>query len=109
MKLKLAFLSLVFASFSVSANSSFQTSTVEKIILHDWGYVLVFLSGPVQSSEPCTNTGAIVLEPDYFHFDAMYSALLSAYHAGTIIDGWVDGCNTRHNAPVLKRLDLMPK
>jgi hypothetical protein len=92
-----------------NANNGFAPSEVTKIILHDWGHVLIYLDGPVNTSENCSSKGALVLNRSNQHFTEMYSAALSAYHASTLIGGWVNGCDSKHNAPILTRLDLMPK
>ena len=91
------------------ANSSFSSSKVTKIILHDWGRALIYLEGTVNTNEDCTNKGYIALHKDNQHFSEMYSAALAAYHSGSEIAGWVNGCDSKHNAPTLSRLDLLPK
>ncbi|WP_054114268.1 hypothetical protein [Marinagarivorans algicola] len=91
------------------ANNSFNSGKVVQVILHDWGRVLVFLEGGITTGELCTNKSYIALKKDNQFFSEMYSALLSAYHSGSSVGGWVNGCDESHNAPILTRLDLIPK
>lgn len=100
---------LTMLTCDAAANSIFEPGKVSKIILHDWGKVLVYIEGGLRTDEPCNSKGSIVLDRDNQHFNEMYSALLAAYHSGTWVGGWVNGCDTRHNTPILTRLDLMPK
>jgi hypothetical protein len=109
MKKLIIFVLGILLAVSVQANNSFQPGRVTKIILHDWGRVLIYLSGGIQTNEPCERKGAIVLDRANQHFAEMYAALLAAYHSGSEVGGWVNGCDSRHQAPILTRLDLMPK
>jgi len=99
---------IIFSS-PAHANSSFSPAKVQQIVLHDWGAVLVVLEGGINTNESCDNKTLMVLKKSNQHFSEMYASLLAAYHAGTSVRGWVNGCHDRHNAPVLTRLDLMPK
>lgn len=93
-------------SFSF-ANASFQNAKVEKIILHDFGGIYLYLEGGTQTNEPCENKAAIYIAPSNQHYDKMYAAILAAYHSSTTVSGWVNGCHRGY--PKLSRLDLMPK
>lgn len=91
------------------ANSSFQQSKVSKIILHDYGSILISLQNGVITNESCSNKSAIILSPSNQHYKEMYAALLAAYHSGSEVAGWVNSCDTRFDLPILTRLDLIPK
>ena len=99
---------LIISNYSY-ANNSFYQSKVNKVILHDFGVVLIELEGVVQTEEACSNKSALVLQRTNQHFSEMFASLLAAYHADTKISGWVNGCDEKHNKPILTRLDLMPK
>lgn len=107
--IKLIVVLIMFFPALSCANSVFTPGKVSKIILHDWGRVLVYLDSGINTNEGCEKKAAIVLDRGNQHFAEMYSSLLSAYHAGTKVGGWVNGCDNLHKAPVLSRLDLMPK
>ena len=96
-------------SISTHANNSFSSGKVMSIILHDSGKVLIYLNGGIQTDEACTSMTHIVLKKSHQHFSEIYSALLAAYHSGTSVAGWVNGCDDSHNMPLLTRLDLIPK
>lgn len=103
------FLILFLLSFNALANASFEARAVSQIILHDWGRVLISLKGGLATVESCDSKSFIVLKKDNQFFDEMYSALLAAYHSGSMVAGWVNGCDDRHKSPILTRLDLLPK
>ena len=109
--LKKILLSCAFLMFAngAYANNSFNSKKVVSIILHDWGRVLVYLEGGITTEESCDNKSAIALKKDNQFFSEMYSALLAAYHSGSSVGGWVNGCDDKHKTPVLTRLDLIPK
>jgi len=89
------------------ANSPFGASKVTQIILHDWGYVLVHLEGDVNTAEACANKSTLILYPNHMFFDKQYTAILSAFHSGAQVSGWVDGCDNPYGGPKLTRLDLI--
>ena len=96
-------------SLNVLANAPFEARPVNQIIIHDWGRILIYLNGGLTTKEPCERSNVIVLKKDNQFFDQMYSAVLAAYHGGGLIGGWVNGCDDRIKAPILTRLDLLPK
>ena len=105
----LSFILAILLSFNSVANSSFQQSKVSKIILHDYGSILISLQNGVITNESCSNKSAIILSPANQHYKEMYAALLAAYHAGSEVAGWVNSCDTKFDLPILTRLDLIPK
>ncbi|WP_120513656.1 hypothetical protein [Photobacterium salinisoli] len=107
--IKLISILMMFFPVLSFANSEFTPGKVSKIILHDWGRVLVYLDNGINTVENCEKKSGFVLDRGNQHFAEMYSSLLSEYHAGTKVGGWVNGCDSLHKAPVLSRLDLMPK
>ena len=107
---KLLFLFFIaFISNQTLANAPFTKDKVNKIIFHDFGVILIYLENGVKTNEQCTNKSAIVLQKEKHFYQEMYSALLSAYHSGTEVTGWVNGCDSTFNLPILSRLDLLPK
>lgn len=100
---------LIVLSFNLNANNSFEEGKVTKIILHDWGRVLIYLDKDIITKEDCERKSALILNKNNQHFQEMYSSLLAAYHAGSKVSGWVNTCNPKHSSPVLTRLDLLPK
>ncbi|GAA78328.1 hypothetical protein WNY97_06515 [Pseudoalteromonas fuliginea] len=100
---------LIVLSFNLNANNSFEEGKVTKIILHDWGRVLVYLDKGITTKEDCERKIFLVLNKNNQHFQEMYSSLLAAYHASSKVSGWVNTCDPKHNSPVLTRLDLLPK
>lgn len=107
-KMVFAWILLIF-THSTYANNSFNSKKVVSIILHDWGRVLVYLEGGITTGEECDSKSAIALRKDNQFFNEMYSALLAAYHSGSSVGGWVNGCDDRLKVPVLTRLDLIAK
>lgn len=105
---KVYLLVFILIAFGTQANASFETRVVSKIILHDAGSILIELKGGIITSENCTNA-LLILKPSSQHYKEMYAAILSAYHSGSKISGWVNTCDTRFNYPVLTRLDLLEK
>lgn len=93
-------------SAASAGNAWFQPATVTRIVLHDFGKVHIYLQGGIKTTEPCSSKTMMVLDPDYMHFREMYSALLAALHAKTQVSGWVNGCDSQFNAPILTRLDV---
>lgn len=100
--------SLLYSPNSQS-NSSFQTAKIEKIIIHNWGGILIFLKGGVSTTEACENKDALLLLKDNQFFNEIYSAALMAYTTQSDVAGWVNGCHWQFKQPVINRLDLMPK
>ena len=99
---------LVFLVFglNVNANSQFSRTTISGITIHDYGSeILIELSSAVTNSEGCQVNNQLVLKKDHPFFKEMYSGLLSSFHAGTAIEGWVNTCHS-WKMPVLTRLDL---
>ena len=109
MKLKLGlfiFLSLMFLSESTNANSRFSRTTISGVVVHDFGNeILLELSSTVTNEENCTTNNMLALKKSHPSFDQMYSAILSAFHASTEIEGWVNACH-EWRMPILTRLDL---
>lgn len=90
---------------SVFANSGFYNSKISAITIHDsWNVFIIELKSPVANGENCGVSNAVVLRKDHYLFKEMYAALLSAFHAQTVISGWANGCFREY--PVLTRLDL---
>lgn len=97
-------LSVLFSS-SVFANSGFYNSKISAITIHDhWNVLVIELTSPVATGEGCAVSNAVVLQKNHYMFKEMYAALLSAFHAQTMISGWANGCFREY--PVLTRLDL---
>lgn len=85
---------LLLCPMVASANGPFSSSTVKGITMHDFGnQILVQFPAPLTHTEPCADKGTLVVEKTHPFFKEMFSALLSAFHAGTPIVGWVNGCN----------------
>jgi hypothetical protein len=90
---------------SVFANSGFYNSKISAITIHDyWNVLVIELKSPVATGEGCAVSNAVVLQKNHYMFKEMYAALLSAFHAQTVISGWANGCFREY--PVLTRLDL---
>ncbi|MCM8510539.1 hypothetical protein J0904_00340 [Acinetobacter bereziniae] len=90
---------------SVFANSGFSNSKISAITIHDyWNVLVIELKSPVATGEGCAVSNAVVLQKNHYMFKEMYAALLSAFHAQTVISGWANGCFREY--PVLTRLDL---
>jgi hypothetical protein len=90
----------------VQANSQFSRTTINGVIVHDFGNdIILELSSEVTNSEGCTSNNVLALKKTHPSFDEMYSAVLSAFHAGTSIQGWVNGCH-QFNMPILTLLNL---
>lgn len=103
----LLFMSLVFSQ-GTRANTEFTPTTIKRVVVHDFGKsILVITKGNVSSSEGCTNNTTVSLLKTHPLFNEMYSAILSAFHAETIIGGWVNGCDPVFKTPILTRLDLI--
>lgn len=95
---------LLFCS-SVFANSGFYNTKISAITIHDyWNVLVIELKSPVATGEGCAVSNAVVLQKNHYMFKEMYAALLSAFHAQTMISGWANGCFREY--PVLTRLDL---
>lgn len=95
---------LLFCS-SVFANSVFYNSKISAITIHDyWNVLVIELKSPVATGEGCAVSNAVVLQKNHYMFKEMYAALISAFHAQTMISGWANGCFREY--PVLTRLDL---
>ena len=100
----LALLALI--AFNASANSPFSEATVKGITVHDFGReILIELSSTVTNSENCRLNQRLALRKTHPFFGEMYSALLSAFHTGTPVHGWVNTCH-EFGMPVLTRLDM---
>ncbi len=105
LKLVIFFMSVLVCAHA-SANSPFSTSTISGIVVHDGGNeIFIELSSTVTNSENCSINNQLALKKTHPFFKEMFSALLSAFHAGTPIQGWVNTCH-QFNMPVLTRLDL---
>ena len=104
---KLLFTCMCIFSFSVYANSSFSQATINGIIVHDYGTVLliVFNSPPV-NSESCSGNDFFVLYKAHPSFKEMYAAIMLAYSTQSKVTGWVNGCDATFSRPVLTRLDM---
>lgn len=90
---------------SVFANSGFSNSKISAITIHDyWNVLVIELKSPVATGEGCAVSNAVVLQKNHYMFKEMYAALLSAFHAQTVISGWANGCFIEY--PILTRLDL---
>lgn len=90
---------------SVSANSGFYNTKIAAITVHDnWNVLIIELKSPVATGENCGISNAVILRKDHYMFKEMYAALLSAFHAQTVISGWANGCFGQY--PVITRLDL---
>ena len=91
----------------VWANSSFTSTPIANLTLHDWGnQVLIDLPAPLSVTEGCANNSMLVVEKTHPFFREIYAAVLAARVSGKNIHGWVNGCNSTFNAPILTRLDL---
>ncbi|PSE43613.1 hypothetical protein C7G91_08665 [Acinetobacter nosocomialis] len=98
------FFSLIFCS-PVFANSGFYNTKIAAITVHDnWNVLIIELKSPVATGENCGISNAVILRKDHYMFKEMYAALLSAFHAQTVISGWANGCFGQY--PVITRLDL---
>lgn len=96
---------LVSSSLS-QANSSFSSTTISGVVVHDFGNeIIIELANSVSNGEDCSINSSFVLLKSHPSFDQMYAAILSAFHAGTKIEGWVNGCHS-WSMPILTRLDL---
>ena len=96
--------SLIFCS-SVFANSGFYNTKIAAITVHDnWNALIVEFKSPVATGEGCTISNAVLLQKNHYMFKEMYAALLSAFHAQTMISGWANGCNGSY--PIFTRLDM---
>ncbi|WP_336033539.1 hypothetical protein [Acinetobacter bereziniae] len=84
---------------SVFANSGFYNSKISAR-----NVLVIELKSPVATGEGCAVSNAVVLQKNHYMFKEMYAALLSAFHAQTVISGWANGCFREY--PVLTRLDL---
>jgi len=105
MKIVLLVIAAIFCS-SVSANSPFSTTTINGITVHDHGNVIIIrLADNVSNGEGCSINNQLVVEKTHPFFKEMYSALLSAFHTGTKIHGWVKTCYS-WDMPILTRLDM---
>ncbi|WEI24662.1 hypothetical protein PYR74_12795 [Acinetobacter bereziniae] len=83
----------------------FYNSKISAITIHDyWNVLVIELKSPVATGEGCAVSNAVVLQKNHYMFKEMYAALLSAFHAQTVISGWANGCFREY--PVLTRLDL---
>lgn len=90
------------------ANSSFEPGRITIITLHDSNqYIVIYLDGGVITEEPCNSKQALYLDRNHPFFKEMYAALLSAFHAGTPVQGWVNGTGGWGGFPKLTRLDLI--
>ncbi|MEN8282995.1 hypothetical protein [Acinetobacter gerneri] len=96
-------------SSAVYANSSFSSTRIKSLIVHDYGGIYVVLeSNVVPASEGCNAQKLLVLRKTHYLFKEMYAALLAAFHHKTPITGYVNGCyntNDVTSIPVLTRLD----
>lgn len=92
--------------FSANATSRFEPQNIDKIIIHNWGNVLIYFSAPLGDTENCANKQILVLKPANQFFDVKYASLLASYHAKRNVAGYAHGCDSEHNAPILVRLDL---
>lgn len=102
----LVFAFLLFFPFFSHANSQFSYTTIDELIIHDYGTeILITLPGNVSNGEGCSISSQLVLRTSHPLFDQMYAALLSAFHSGTTFNGWVNGCHS-WGMPVLTRLNL---
>lgn len=98
-------LAIIFSS-SASANSAFSQTTITSVIVHDHGNViLIKLADNVTNNEGCSINNQMVVKKSHPFFKEMYTALLSAFHAGSKIHGWVNTCYD-WDMPTLTRLDL---
>lgn len=60
---------------SASANTPFARASVEKIVLHDWGSVLIFFDSSVNEAECGGARSVIVLYPGNQFFEEMFSTI----------------------------------
>jgi len=89
------------------ANNPFTSTPIVNLTLHDWGnQVLIELPAPLSVNEGCANNSTLVVEKTHPFFREIYAAVLAARVSGKNIRGWVNGCNSTFNAPILTRLDL---
>ncbi len=95
---------LLFCS-SVFANSGFYNTKIAAITVHDnWNALIIEFKSSVADGEKCGISNAVLLQKNHYMFKEMYAALLSAFHAQTMISGWANGCNGSY--PILTRIDL---
>ncbi|HDX8342538.1 TPA: hypothetical protein RQN03_003307 [Aeromonas dhakensis] len=103
----LLLISLVFSQETI-ANTEFAQTTIKRVVVHDFGKsILVITKDNINGGEGCTNNTSVTLLKTHPLFNEMYSAILSAFHTGTIISGWINGCDPMFKNPILTRLDLI--
>jgi hypothetical protein len=108
MKNLLILILLISTSNLCSANNSFSETKISKLILHDNGTAIIIgLTSPLVTLEACSNKNELVLKKDHPLFNEMYAAILSAFHANTKFQGWVNGCYPSWGMPVLTRMDFL--
>lgn len=103
-KLSIGFLLSTLTAVNTLANSPIQPIKIQGLVIHDDGHsVLIYGTSDFSHLEGCAPK-YVVLDRSHPNYQAMYSTLLSAYHAQTSIRGWVNGCSM--GGANLTRLDL---
>lgn len=107
----IVFFLLCLISSVTSANSSFGSKHVTKIVVHDSGNIYVYFSGDTIHSEICDSKSTYVLPKENIFFKEMYSGLLASMHSGAKVNGWVNGCYNVWGSTKTKitRLDFTPR
>lgn len=106
--IKILFLLFAFSTYGY-ANSTFTTTKIKTLIVHDYGGILVVLQdNTVPSAEGCNVQKQVILRRDHYLFKELYASLLAAFHHKTSISGVVNGCYNINNVtsiPIITRLD----
>lgn len=98
---------LFFCSLNAFANSAFSEAKVSSVVVHDFGTViLVNLDRSATNGEGCTSNTVLVVKKTHPLFNEMYSAVLSAFHSGARVRGWVNGCESAFSAPIMTRFEM---
>lgn len=93
---KCLFITSIFLSAGVNANSSFGNQVITAVTVHDSGNLMVTLE-TVSHNESCASEArknTVILNPNSPHLKEMYSTALAAYMSGKTLYGWVNGCMT---------------